>query len=165
MAKGAYLVVAVLLMLGVYLLPTPTPLVSQGESVELTVQGKACLAVLAFAVVLWVSEALPFAITSLFVLLLIPAYGIADYPTAVRTGFGNPVITFFLGVLLLSAAFSRSGLAPGWRSTSSGVSARAPTGSCWDSSPSARRSRCGSRTWPSPRSCSRSASGSCETRS
>ena len=69
-------------------------------------------AVLAFAVVLWVSEALPFAVTSLFVLLLIPAFGVEDYTVVVRTGFGNPIITFFLGVLLLSAAFGRSGLGP-----------------------------------------------------
>ena len=105
----AYLLAAVILMLVVHFLPTPAPV---GQSVELTVQGKACLAILAFAVVLWVSEALPFAVTSLFVLLLIPAFGIEEYATVVRVGFGNPIITFFLGVLLLSAAFSRSGLGP-----------------------------------------------------
>lgn len=105
----AYLLAAIVLMLGVHFLPTPAPV---SESVELTVQGKACLAILAFAVVLWVSEALPFAVTSLFVLLLIPVFGIEEYATVVRVGFGNPIITFFLGVLLLSAAFSRSGLGP-----------------------------------------------------
>ena len=105
----AYLLAAVVLMLVVHFLPTPPPV---GQSVELTVQGKACLAILAFAVVLWVSEALPFAVTSLFVLLLIPVFGIEQYATVVRVGFGNPIITFFLGVLLLSAAFSRSGLGP-----------------------------------------------------
>lgn len=96
-------------MLGVHFLPVPPPL---NETTELTVSGKACLAILAFAVVLWVSEALPFAVTSLFVLLLIPAFGISDYESVVRSGFGNPIITFFLGVLLLSAAFTRSGLGP-----------------------------------------------------
>ena len=105
----AYLLAAIVLMLILHFLPTPAPV---GESVELTVQGKACLAILAFAVVLWVSEALPFAVTSLFVLLLIPAFEIEEYATVIRVGFGNPIITFFLGVLLLSAAFSRSGLGP-----------------------------------------------------
>jgi sodium-dependent dicarboxylate transporter 2/3/5 len=65
---------------------------------------------MAFAVTLWVTEAVPFAVTSLLVLLLIPAFGIADYRTVVRAGFGDPVITFFIGVLILSAAFTRSGL-------------------------------------------------------
>ena len=94
----------------VYLLPTPAPLERGGETMALTVDGKACLAVLAFAVTLWVTEALPFAVTSLFVLLLIPAFGIADYATVVAAGFGNPIITFFIGVLVLSSGFSRSGL-------------------------------------------------------
>ena len=65
---------------------------------------------MAFAVTLWVTEAVPFAVTSLLVVLLIPAFGIADYRAVVRSGFGDPVITFFIGVLILSAAFTRSGL-------------------------------------------------------
>ena len=65
---------------------------------------------MAFAVTLWVTETLPFAATSLLVVLLIPAFGIADYRTVVRAGFGDPVITFFIGVLMLSAAFTQSGL-------------------------------------------------------
>ena len=97
-------------MLAVYALPTPAPLEHDGDTIALTVNGKACLAVLAFAVTLWVTEALPFAVTSLFVLLLIPVFGIADYATVVAAGFGNPIITFFIGVLILSSGFSRSGL-------------------------------------------------------
>ena len=104
------LVGAVLLMLLVYALPTPAPLERDGDTIALTVNGKACLAVLAFAVTLWVTEALPFAVTSLFVLLLIPAFGVADYATVVAAGFGNPIITFFIGVLILSSGFGRSGL-------------------------------------------------------
>ena len=81
-----------------------------GDVIALTSEGKACLAILTFAIVLWVTEAIPFTITSLFVLLLIPILGIADYETVVRVGFGNPLITFFIGVLLLSTGFTRSGL-------------------------------------------------------
>ena len=103
------LVGAVAFMLVVYVLPTPAPMERNGEVIGLTVNGKACLAVLAFAVTLWVTEALPFAVTSLFVVLLIPAFGIADYATVVAAGFGNPIITFFIGVLILS-----SGFAPLW---------------------------------------------------
>ena len=70
---------AVAFMLVVYVLPTPAPMERNGEIIALTVNGKACLAVLVFAVTLWVTEALPFAVTSLFVVLLIPVFGVADY--------------------------------------------------------------------------------------
>ena len=103
-------VVAVLVMLGINALPEPEPLSHGGDIIALTANGKACLAVLAFAITLWVTEAVPFAVTALFVLLLIPMFGIADYTAVVQAGFGNPLITFFIGVLLLSTGFARSGL-------------------------------------------------------
>lgn len=101
---------AVALMLAIHALPEPAPLERAGNLIALTASGKACLAILAFAVTLWVTETLPFAATGLLVVVLIPLFGIADYRTVVRAGFGDPVITFFIGVLLLSAAFTRSGL-------------------------------------------------------
>ena len=105
-----YLFVAIAVMVVVHWLPTPPPLDRGGELVELTVAGKACLAILGFAVVLWVSEAMPFPVTALSVLLLLPVLGVSDYASVVRAGFGNPIITFFIGVLIIAAAFSRSGL-------------------------------------------------------
>jgi sodium-dependent dicarboxylate transporter 2/3/5 len=57
-----------------------------------------------------VTEALPFAATSLLVVLLIPAFGIAEFREVVRASFGDPVIVFFIGVLILAAAFTLSGL-------------------------------------------------------
>jgi sodium-dependent dicarboxylate transporter 2/3/5 len=102
--------VAIGLMLLVYFLPSPPPLERAGNLIELPAKGQACLAIMLLAVTLWVTEALPFAITSLLVLILIPVFGIADYRSVVRAGFGDPVITFFIGVLMLSAAFTRSGL-------------------------------------------------------
>ncbi len=97
-------------MLAVDALPAPAPLERAGEAIALTPDGKACLAILAFAIILWVTEAVPFAVTALAVLLLIPILGIADYPTVVAAGFGNPLVTFFIGVLFLSTGFSHSGL-------------------------------------------------------
>ena len=97
-------------MLGIDALPEPAPLARAGELIALTDGGKACLAILAFAIILWVTEAVPFAVTALSVVLLVPLFGIADYESVVRAGFGNPLITFFIGVLLLSTGFSRSGL-------------------------------------------------------
>jgi sodium-dependent dicarboxylate transporter 2/3/5 len=105
-----YLAIAVASMLIVHALPTPAPFDHAGEAVTLTMQGKSCLAILVFAVVMWVTETVPFAVTSLAVVLMIPVFGIRDFSGVVRVGFGNPIIAFFIGVLLLSAAFSRSGL-------------------------------------------------------
>ena len=108
--KLLLLIAAFGLMLAVYLLPSPPPLERAGNLIELPAKGQACLAIMVLAVMLWVTEALPFAVTSLLVLILIPVFGIADYRSVVRAGFGDPVITFFIGVLMLSAAFTRSGL-------------------------------------------------------
>ena len=104
------LLAATALMLAVHLLPTPAPLERNGELIALTADGKTCLAILLFAVTLWVSEAMPFAATALFVVVLIPAFGITDFASGVNAGFGNPLIVFFIGVLFLSTGFTRSGL-------------------------------------------------------
>jgi solute carrier family 13 (sodium-dependent dicarboxylate transporter), member 2/3/5 len=101
---------AVALMLALHALPEPAPLLRGGNTIALTAEGKACLAIMAFAVTLWVTETLPFAATGLLIVLLIPAFGVADFRDVVRAGFGDPVIAFFIGVLILSAAFTRSGL-------------------------------------------------------
>src|SRR5512138_370332 len=104
------LLAATALLFAIHLLPTPAPLQRAGNLIPLTPAGKTCLGIMAFAVVLWVTETLPFAATSLLVLLIIPAFGIEDYRTVVRAGFGDPTITFFIGVLILAAAFTLSGL-------------------------------------------------------
>lgn len=108
--RALTLVAATGLLLAIHALPSPPPLERAGNLIPLTVAGKACLGILTFAVVLWVTETIPFAATSLLVVLLIPVFGIADYRVVVRAGFGDPVITFFIGVLILSAAFTHSGL-------------------------------------------------------
>jgi sodium-dependent dicarboxylate transporter 2/3/5 len=104
------LLAAIGLMLAVHWLPTPAPLERNGELIALSADGKTCLAILLFAVLLWVSEAMPFPATSLLVLILIPAFGITDFAAAVSAGFGNPLIVFFIGVLFLSTGFTYSGL-------------------------------------------------------
>ena len=101
---------AVVLMLAIAFAPSPAPLERAGNVIALTPDGQACLAIMALAIVLWVTEALPFAATSLLVLLLIPAFGITDYRRVVQAGFGDPIVTFILGALILSAAFTRAGL-------------------------------------------------------
>ena len=108
--KSATLFLAVAILVGIYVLPEPEPLQRAGNVIALTSEGKACLAILAFAVTLWVTETLPFAATSLLIVLLIPAFGLASFNSVVAAGFGSPVIVFFIGVLILTSGFSRSGL-------------------------------------------------------
>jgi len=108
--KPYILLAAMALMLGLYALPTPAPLERGGNLIPLSAHGQACLAIMALAVMLWVTETLPFAVTALLVVVLIPVFGIADYRAVVRAGFGDPVITFFIGALIMSAAFTQSGL-------------------------------------------------------
>jgi sodium-dependent dicarboxylate transporter 2/3/5 len=102
---GAVAVLAV-----ICLLPSPAPLERGGNLVPLTPEGRMCLGIMAFAVTLWVTETVPFAVTSLLVVLLIPVLGVADFRSVVRAGFGDPIIAFFLGVLMMSVAFTHSGL-------------------------------------------------------
>jgi solute carrier family 13 (sodium-dependent dicarboxylate transporter), member 2/3/5 len=108
--KMAALLGAGVLLFAIWALPVPAPLEAAGNVIPLSAAGKTCLGIMAFAVTLWVTEALPFAATSLLVVLLIPAFGIADFREVVRASFGDPVIVFFIGVLILAAAFTHSGL-------------------------------------------------------
>ena len=61
----------------------------------------AALGVLAFCLVLWVTEALPFHITGLLAIALLTLLKVGDYKEIVATGFGNDIVVFFIGVLVL----------------------------------------------------------------
>ena len=108
--KTSIFFTAIIIMTIVLLLPSPPSLERGGEAIALTFNGKATLALLIMAIILWVTEVIPFSITSLLVLVMIPILGIENFKETVRLGFGNPIIAFFIGVLTLSSAFTRSGL-------------------------------------------------------
>ncbi len=107
---GTWLLAAIALMALGVALPIPAPLDHEGGLVPLTADGKAALAVLAFAVVLWVTEALPFPVTALSVMVLLPALGVSSFASVVGQGFGHPIIVFLIGILILAAGFGHSGL-------------------------------------------------------
>ena len=109
------LVVAVLVMVGVLLLPLPA---------DLPVAGHRMLAILAFAVVVWISEAVSYEasaimITSLMAFLLgtapslqDPAHLIGSSPAIgmALTGFSNPALALVAGALFIAAAMTHTGL-------------------------------------------------------
>jgi sodium-dependent dicarboxylate transporter 2/3/5 len=120
---------AVALFLLVYFLPEPRPVHTSSGDVLLTHTGKACIGILLVAVVLWLTEALPFAMTSVLLLIIMPFFKITEGMSMLKNGqvvsvegfrqgfyelielsFGNRILFFFLGVFLLSAGFSQSGL-------------------------------------------------------
>ncbi len=108
--RFGFLLLAALVCGVILALPSPAPVDTGQGSAALSQAGKASLAVLAFAVVLWMSEALPFAVTGLLALVLMVIAGAAPFEKLVADGFGNPIILFFIGVLLFSAAIAETKL-------------------------------------------------------
>ena len=94
----------------VLLLPEPAAMAAPQGAVVLSAQGKAALAVLCMAVILWMTEAIPFPVTGLVAVVLLTVTRAAEFKTLVRDGFGNPIILFFIGVLIFSAAISETNL-------------------------------------------------------
>ncbi|PKL40727.1 MAG: hypothetical protein CVV44_03730 [Spirochaetae bacterium HGW-Spirochaetae-1] len=101
-----FFILSVIVMAVILLLPEPTAIDTGTKLVGLGGKGKATLAVLSLAVILWITEALPFAITGLLAMSLLVVTKAAPFKQLVNDGFGNPIILFFLGVLILSAAIA-----------------------------------------------------------
>ncbi|NVZ18679.1 DASS family sodium-coupled anion symporter [Pseudomonas costantinii] len=109
------LVVAVLVMVGVLLLPLPA---------DLPVAGHRMLAILAFAVVVWISEAVSYEASAIMITALMafllgtapslqdPARLIGSSPaiSMALTGFANPALALVAGALFIAAAMTHTGL-------------------------------------------------------
>ena len=91
---------AIILFIMVMLVPTP----------GLGYAGHAAMALLIFAVVMWVTEALHLAVTSLILLFIQPIIGVTDFTSAV-IGFANPIIFLMIGGFIIAEAIRKSGLA------------------------------------------------------
>ncbi len=91
------------------LLPVPTTIAMMGEAV-LTSEGLAARGILLFTLLLWLTEALPFHITGLVAVVLMAVFRIESFASIISIGFGNHIVAFFIGVLVLSSFITRSGL-------------------------------------------------------
>lgn len=67
------------------------------------------VALAAWIVAWWLSEAVPIAATSLLPIVLMPVFGLGELD-AVSSNYANPVIFLFLGGFLLAEAMQKSGL-------------------------------------------------------
>lgn len=75
----------------------------------LGVEGFRAIGIFFVCFTLWVTSALPYPITGLLAISLIPLYGVL--PTQVAFGlFGNTAVFFILGAFILAAAIMKSGL-------------------------------------------------------
>ncbi len=104
-----FIVLAIFLLALIVLMPIPESLQELGGAV-LTQQGKSSLAVLMFCLVLWLSEALPFHITGMLAVVLLTVLKVDTFKEIISLGFGNDTIVFFIGVLVLAAFISKSGM-------------------------------------------------------
>lgn len=107
--KYVSIVVALAVMALVIWLPLPDSVLNI-NGVALTDMGRASLGVLMFCLLLWILEPIPFHITGLLGLVLLTLLKVDTFAAAVKVGFGNDTVIFFLGVLSLSAFMSKSGL-------------------------------------------------------
>ena len=73
-------------------------------------EGQIALGVLLFALILWMTEAVPFHITGLLAVFLLALFRVDSFKSILREGFGNHIVVFFIGVLILSAFITHSGL-------------------------------------------------------
>jgi sodium-dependent dicarboxylate transporter 2/3/5 len=92
---------AIVVAIVTLLLPTPE---------GLTPGGKNLLGLFAVALILWVTEGIPIAVTSLLVIALQPVFGIAPPPAAIA-GFMTPVFMFVLTMFCIAQVVVDSGLA------------------------------------------------------
>ncbi|MEJ5377283.1 MAG: DASS family sodium-coupled anion symporter [bacterium] len=98
-----------------------------GEAIDLSPQAQRAMGVLVATILLWITEAIPFAVTALLALILTPVLGVTEGLSAggagstvhgipqgldilLQWGFGNRIVIFFLGVFLITAAIQRSDL-------------------------------------------------------
>lgn len=105
-----FLVVGVAAMVVILALPTPETIETPTGTLALSARGKAALAVLAMAVILWATEAIPFAVTGLMACVLLVVTKVESLKVIVQWGFGNWIVMFFLGVLIFSSAIAETDL-------------------------------------------------------
>jgi sodium-dependent dicarboxylate transporter 2/3/5 len=91
---------AIIAFILVMLVPTP----------GLDLPGHAAIALLVFAVIMWATEALHLAVTSLIILFIQPIIQVASFTDAV-IGFANPIIFLMIGGFIIAEAIRKSGLA------------------------------------------------------
>ncbi len=95
-----HILISSLLALVIYIIP----LSGIGASAH------AALSLLVYAVVMWATEPVPLAVTSLIILFIQPIIGVESFEKAV-VGFANPILFLMIGGFIMAEAIRKSGLA------------------------------------------------------
>ena len=72
----------------------------------LSYPGHAAIALLVFAVIMWATEAVHLAVTSLIILFIQPIIGVGSFDSAV-IGFANPIIFLMIGGFIIAEAIRK----------------------------------------------------------
>lgn len=107
--KLIWVLVAAILLAVVVLAPLPDSILNL-DGAQLTQQGRVVLGVLFFCLLLWIAEPIPFHIAGLVGMILLALLKAESFVNVVKLGFGNDTVLFFIGVLAISAAITKSGL-------------------------------------------------------
>jgi sodium-dependent dicarboxylate transporter 2/3/5 len=95
-----FITAALVACAAIVLSPTPEGLSREGQN---------AIAIFALCFILWVSNALPLAVTSLLAIVLLPTLRVVPSERSFAL-FGSSVVFFILGAFILAAALMRSGL-------------------------------------------------------
>jgi sodium-dependent dicarboxylate transporter 2/3/5 len=107
--SGIFVLAALTVALAGYFFPLSEQ-ITMVRGVSLAAPAQSALGVLLFALILWMTEAIPFHITGLMSIFLLSIFRVDSFKNIVSLGFGNHIFVFFLGVLILSAFITHSGL-------------------------------------------------------
>ena len=107
--KTIYLSLAFIVMIIMMVIPFSDSVRDAGKGF-LTHEGQVAMGILLFSLILWMTEALPFHITGMLSVVLLALFDVDTFKNIISLGFGNHIIVFFIGVLILSAFITKSGL-------------------------------------------------------
>ncbi len=107
--KTLIFLLALVLAVVLIVVPFPKSITNIGTA-TLTHQAQTAMGILIFALVLWMTEAIPFHITGMLSVFLLALLKVDTFKEIVKVGFGNHIFVFFIGVLILSAFITHSGL-------------------------------------------------------
>ncbi len=108
---GGFIVAWVVFFLILYdVLPIPEVTGIDGSISKLSLAGKAVLAVVAWACIIWITEAMPVGITGIMIpMLLVLSGGVGKFPQA-ASGFTTPVAALCLAAFIFAAIMQAAGI-------------------------------------------------------
>jgi len=107
---GGFLAAWALLFLFLFVIPLPEITGTDGVATALSSQGRACLAVMVWACTIWLSEAIPIAMTGLMIPALLALTGAVPKIGQAASAFSQPVALLCLAAFIFAALMMASGI-------------------------------------------------------